>query len=89
MAVLKILIVPDPRLHAKAIPVEKVDRGVRKLMDDLLDTMYDRNGVGLAAIQAGIQKRVVVIDLGERNGIPLNLFSWPILKFSGFLQPPK
>ncbi len=70
MAVLEILTVPDPGLHATAIPVEKVDTGIRKTMDDLLDTLYHRNGVGLAAIQAGIQKRVVVIDLGERNGIP-------------------
>jgi peptide deformylase len=69
MAVLDILTAPDPRLLAKAIPVEKVDRGIRKVMDDLLDTLYHRNGVGLAAIQAGIQKRVVVIDLGERDGV--------------------
>jgi peptide deformylase len=70
MAVLDILRAPDPRLLAKGIPVEKVDREIRKLMDDLLETLYNRNGIGLAAIQAGIQKRVVVLDLGERDGIP-------------------
>jgi peptide deformylase len=70
MAVLNILIAPDPRLQAKALPLEKVDTGVRKLMDDLLETLYFKNGVGLAAIQAGIQKRIVVIDLGEREGAP-------------------
>lgn len=69
MAALEILAAPDPRLLTKAFPVEKVDRGIRKLMDDLLETLYDNNGIGLAAIQAGIQKRVVVIDLGERDGI--------------------
>ena len=70
MAVLEILTAPDPRLLTKAISVEKVDRGIRKILDDLLETLYHKNGVGLAAVQAGIQKRIVVIDLGERNGIP-------------------
>ena len=70
MAVLEILKAPDPRLFVKALPVEKVDRGIRNLINDLLDTLYDRNGIGLAAVQIGVQKRVVVIDLGERNGIP-------------------
>src|SRR5436309_10926 len=69
MTVLDILTAPDPRLQSKGLPVEKVDRGVRKLMDNLLETMYRKNGIGLAAIQAGIQQRVIVIDLGERNGI--------------------
>ncbi|OJW53997.1 MAG: peptide deformylase [Alphaproteobacteria bacterium 41-28] len=82
MAVLDILRAPDPRLHAIGIPVEKVDRGVRKTMDDLLETLYHKNGIGLAAIQAGIQKRVVVIDLGERNGIPLK----PLLMANPELQ---
>lgn len=69
MMILEILTAPDPRLQEKAFPVEKVDRVVRKLMDDLLETMYHKNGVGLAAVQVGIQKRVIVIDLGERNGV--------------------
>lgn len=69
MTVLTILTAPDPRLHVKALSVEKVDSGVRKLMEDLLETMYERNGVGFAAVQVGIHKRVVVIDLGERDGI--------------------
>ncbi|HUX79767.1 MAG TPA: peptide deformylase [Alphaproteobacteria bacterium] len=83
MAVLDILIAPDPRLLAKAIPVETVDRGIRKLMDDLLESLYHKNGVGLAAIQVGIQKRVVVIDLGERNGVPFKplLMANPELKW--------
>lgn len=74
MAALEILTAPDPRLHLKALPVEKVDRSIRKLMDDLLDTLYHKNGLGLAAIQAGIQKRVIAIDLGEREGITYKPF---------------
>ncbi|MBP9692455.1 MAG: peptide deformylase [Alphaproteobacteria bacterium] len=70
MAILEILTAPDPRLYEKAHPVEKVDRTVRKLMDDLLETMYSNDGIGLASVQAGIHKRVIVVDLGERNGIP-------------------
>jgi peptide deformylase len=67
---LEILTAPDPRLQKKALPVEKVDNGIRKLMDQLLETMYLKNGLGLASIQVGIQKRVIVIDLGEREGAP-------------------
>lgn len=70
MAVLNILTVPDRRLQEKALPLEMVDRNIRKHMDDLLETLYFKNGVGLAAIQVGINKRIVVIDLGERDGVP-------------------
>jgi peptide deformylase len=70
MALLNVLTAPDPRLQAKSLPVEKVDSSIRKLMDDLLETMYDKGGVGFASPQAGILKRVFVIDLGERDGIP-------------------
>ncbi len=82
MAVLEILTTPDPRLLSKSISIEKVDEGVRKIMDDLLETLYHKNGVGLAAIQTGIQKRIVVIDLGERNGIPFK----PLLMANPELQ---
>jgi peptide deformylase len=70
MAVLNILTFPDPRLQEKALPVEKVDSEVRRLMDDLLDTLHHVDGVGFAAPQVGVKKRVIVVDLGERNGIP-------------------
>lgn len=70
MKSLEILTAPDPRLQEKAVPVEKVDSSIRKLMDQLLETMYLKNGLGLASIQVGIQKRVVVIDLGAREGAP-------------------
>ena len=70
MTVLNILTAPNPQLLNKALPVEKVDKEIRKLMYDLLETLYSHNGVGLAAIQVGVQKRVITIDLGERNGLP-------------------
>ena len=69
MAVLNILTFPDPRLQEKAFPVEKVDREIRTLMDNLLDTLYHVDGVGFAAMQVGVKKRVIVVDVGERDGI--------------------
>lgn len=69
MAFFEILTAPDPRLLVKAPPVEKVNSEIRKLMDNLLDTLHHRDGLGLASTQVGISKRVVVIDLGERYGI--------------------
>ena len=59
----KILIEPDPLLRKKCEPLEKVDDDLRKLMNEMLATMYDAPGIGLAAIQVGVLKRVVVIDL--------------------------
>jgi len=65
-----ILTAPDPRLQERSESVEKVDSSIRKLMDQLLETMYLNRGVGLASIQVGIKKRVIVIDLGDREGVP-------------------
>jgi peptide deformylase len=65
MALLPILTAPDPRLKVKARPVERVDDGVRRLMDDMLETMYTAPGIGLAAPQVGVAKRVIVIDLAK------------------------
>ena len=61
----KIIIEPDPILRKKSKPLEKVDDEVRKLMNDMLDTMYYAPGIGLAAIQIGILKRIVVIDISK------------------------
>lgn len=86
---LEILTAPDPRLKEKAYPVEKVDSSVRKLMDQLLETMYRERGIGLASIQLGIRKRVIVIDLGERDGIsfkPLLMANPELLWISDRLQ---
>lgn len=62
MAVLPILVTPDPVLREISEPVDQVDDDLRRLMDDLLETMYAAPGVGLSAIQVGIPKRVMVID---------------------------
>lgn len=66
MAILPILEIPDPRLRTISKPVERVDDDLRRLMDDMLETMYDAPGIGLAAIQVGVPSRVLVIDLQRR-----------------------
>ena len=63
----KILIEPDPILRKKCEPLENVDDNVRKLMNDMLETMYKAPGIGLAAIQVGILKRIVVIDISKKE----------------------
>ena len=65
MAIKKILIEPDPILRKKCQPIEKVSQEERKLMDDMLETMYKAPGIGLAAVQIGIPKRIVVIDISK------------------------
>lgn len=67
MAVLPIIVAPDPRLKIKAKPVNAVDDSVRKLMDDMLDSMYAANGIGLAAPQVGDTRRVIVVDVGREG----------------------
>ena len=67
MAIRKILTEPDPFLRQKSLNVDLVDDSIRLLMDDMLETMYAAPGIGLAAIQVGIPKRVIVIDLGSRR----------------------
>ncbi|VXC94919.1 peptide deformylase [Sphingomonas sp. AX6] len=67
MAVLPIVEVPDPRLKLISTPVEGVDDDTRALIADMFDTMYDANGIGLAAIQIGVPKRVLVMDLQEEE----------------------
>lgn len=68
MAILPILEVPDPRLKIVSTPVEKVDDELRALIADMFETMYDAPGIGLAAIQVGVPKRVIVMDLQEEEG---------------------
>jgi len=63
MAIRDILVVPDPVLKQVSQPVERVDDDLRALMDDMLETMYDAPGIGLAAIQIGVPKQVIVMDL--------------------------
>ncbi|MFN4064229.1 peptide deformylase [Azoarcus communis] len=65
MALLPILRFPDPRLHTRAVPVAEVNDGIRKLVADMAETMYEAPGIGLAATQVDVHKRVVVIDVSE------------------------
>ncbi|AMO73548.1 MULTISPECIES: peptide deformylase [Pseudomonas] len=70
MAILNILEFPDPRLRTIAKPVEVVDDSVRQLVDDMFETMYEAPGIGLAATQVNVHKRVVVMDLSEDKSEP-------------------
>ncbi|MGB0750879.1 MAG: peptide deformylase [Gammaproteobacteria bacterium] len=70
MALLEILHYPDPRLRNQATPVSSVNAEIRKLVDDMLETMYDAPGIGLAAIQVNVPKRVIVIDISEDKSAP-------------------
>ena len=63
----KIIIEPDPILREKSSPLEKVDNELRKIMDDMLETMYSAPGIGLAAVQVGILKRLIVIDISKED----------------------
>ena len=67
MTIRKILTEPNQILRQVSLPVEKVDDEERKLMDDMLETMYSARGIGLAAIQIGIPKRIIVMDLSKEN----------------------
>ena len=67
MALRPILMLPDPRLRAVSARVERVDEGVRRLVEDMLDTMYDAPGIGLAAIQIGVPQRVVTLDVAKKD----------------------
>ena len=70
MAKLEILEFPDPRLRTVAKPVETVDDALRKLIDDMIETMYEASGIGLAASQVNVHKRVLVIDVSETRDQP-------------------
>lgn len=70
MAKLDIIIAPDPRLKLECAPVAKVDASVRRLMDDMLETMYAAPGVGLAAPQVGVTRRVIVVDAAAKGEPP-------------------
>ena len=75
MAVLPILVYPDPRLHTVAKPVAEVDARVRQLVADMRETMYESNGIGLAATQVDVHERVVVIDVSEKRDAPITLIN--------------
>jgi len=83
MALLEILHFPDPRLRKKATPIKEVTDKIRQLADDMLETMYDAPGVGLAAIQVNVQKRLVVIDTSEDKSTPLVFINPEIINKEG------
>jgi peptide deformylase len=82
MALLPILRYPDARLHKVAKPVAQVDDRIRALVDDMLETMYDAKGVGLAATQIDVHERVVVIDTSEERNAPMVLINPEIIQRS-------
>ena len=83
MAILDILHFPDPRLRNKAKPVAQVDDSIRRLIDDMLETMYQAPGIGLAATQVNVAQRIVVIDISEERNDPLCLINPQILEKQG------
>jgi peptide deformylase len=83
MAILSILEFPDERLRKKALPVAEVDESIRQLVDDLFETMYAAPGVGLAATQVNIQKRVLVLDTSDQKNEPYCFINPEILQRTG------
>ena len=75
MALLPILRYPDARLHKVAQPVQAVDDRLRRLIDDMFDTMYDAKGIGLAATQVDVHERLIVIDVSEDRDTPMVLIN--------------
>jgi len=86
MARLEILHFPDPRLRTRAIPVQRVDDTVRTLAADMLETMYAAPGIGLAANQVNVARRVVTIDVSEDRNEPLILINPRILEARGSIS---
>ena len=82
MSKLDILRYPDPRLHKVARPVAEVDERIRALVDDMLETMYAAEGVGLAATQVDVHERVIVIDTSEARDAPIVLINPELVETS-------
>lgn len=87
MAVREILTVPDPRLKLVSKPVGAVDDALRDLMDDMVETMYAADGIGLAAIQVGEDKRVIVMDLSDTRDAPMFFVDPVITPLTEDLKP--
>ncbi len=82
MAKLDILRYPDPKLHTVAKPVQAIDTRIRTLVKDMIETMYDANGIGLAATQVTVHERLVVIDVSENRDEPIVLIN-PTITWMG------
>ncbi len=83
MSILTILEFPDERLRKKAVEVQTVDRNIKTLIDDMLETMYAAKGIGLAATQVNVHQRIVVIDISENKDNPLCLINPIIIEKDG------
>ncbi len=83
MALLPILHYPDARLRKVAQPIDRVDDEIRRLIDDMLETMYDAPGIGLAAVQVDVPLQLLVVDISEKKDQPLVLINPEILSSSG------
>ncbi|HBG51445.1 MAG TPA: peptide deformylase [Gammaproteobacteria bacterium] len=86
MAILDILHFPDPRLRRRAVPVAQVDDIVRRMLDDMLETMYEAKGVGLAATQVNIHLRMLVADVSDERDQPLYLVNPEIVARDGLQE---
>ena len=82
MARLQILRYPDPRLYTVARPVDEVDERIRRLVDDMLETMYEAEGVGLAATQVDVHERVIVMDTSDAHDSPIVLINPELVETS-------
>lgn len=83
MAILNILEFPDKRLRTIAKPVELVDSEIQRLVDDMLETMYEARGVGLAATQVNVHKRVIVMDISDEKNQPICLINPQVIEKDG------
>ncbi|HYM35033.1 MAG TPA: peptide deformylase [Steroidobacteraceae bacterium] len=83
MTILNILEFPDPRLRTKAKPVTEFDDALRRLIDDMFETMYAAPGIGLAASQVDVHKRLIVMDISEERKQPLTFINPEIIKREG------
>ncbi len=86
MALLPILEYPDPRLRTQASEVTEVDDSLRQLIDDMFETMYDAPGIGLAATQVNVHKRLIVIDISENRSQPLVLINPRVRELEGHIS---
>ena len=86
LSILTILEFPDDRLRKKAVAVKTVDDKIKKLVDDMLDTMYESHGVGLAATQVNVHQRVIVIDVSDEKDEPLFLINPEIIEKDGIKE---
>lgn len=86
MAILNLLHFPDPRLRITAQPVIEVTSEIQKLVEDMLETMYDAPGIGLAATQVNVDQRVIVVDVSEDKSQPLCFINPELLEFEGKIR---